>query len=83
MIGVKVQADRLIEVAEEIAAFPETDYVVVTAGTYDILVECVAEDNDALLVFLSSKLRKIQGVRETETFVYLRLLKQSYQWGTR
>jgi Lrp/AsnC family transcriptional regulator for asnA, asnC and gidA len=83
MIGIKVQANRLIEVAEEIAAFPETDYVVVTAGTYDILVECVAEDNDALLVFLSSKLRKIQGVRETETFVYLRLIKQSYQWGTR
>jgi Lrp/AsnC family transcriptional regulator, regulator for asnA, asnC and gidA len=83
MIGIKVQADRLIEVAEEIAAMPETDYVVVTAGTYDILVECVAADNDALLHFLSDKLRKIQGVRETETFVYLRLVKQSYQWGTR
>ena len=46
-------------------------------------MECVAEDNEALLVFLSSKLRKIPGVRETETFVYLRLMKQSYQWGTR
>ena len=83
MIGIKVEASRLIEVAEEIAAFPETDYVVVTAGAYDILVECVAEDNDALLGFLSDKLRKIAGVRETETFVYLRLMKQSYQWGTR
>src|SRR6478736_7227965 len=83
MIGVRVEAARLIEVAEEIAAFPETDYVVVTAGTYDILVECVAEDNEALLRFLSEKLRKIQGVRDTETFVYLRLMKQSYQWGTR
>ena len=83
MIGVKVEAARLIEVAEEIAAFPETDYVVVTAGTYDILVECVAEDNEALLQFLSGRLRKIKGVRETETFVYLRLMKQSYQWGTR
>ena len=83
MIGVKCEAARLIEVAEEIAAFPETDYVVVTAGTYDILVECVAEDNEALLRFLSEKLRKISGVRETETFVYLRLMKQSYQWGTR
>ena len=83
MIGVKCEAARLIEVAEEIAAFPETDYVVVTAGTYDILVECVAEDNEALLAFLSERLRKIQGVRETETFVYLRLMKQSYQWGTR
>ncbi len=83
MIGVKVEAARLIEVAEQIAEFPETDYVVVTAGTYDILVECVAEDNEALLVFLSERLRKIKGVRETETFVYLRLMKQSYQWGTR
>ncbi len=83
MIGVKVEAARLIEVAEEIAAFPETSYVVVTAGTYDILVECVAEDNDALLQFLSARLRKIRGVRETETFVYLRLMKQTYQWGTR
>jgi Lrp/AsnC family transcriptional regulator for asnA, asnC and gidA len=83
MIGIKVEAARLIEVAEEIAAFPETDYVVVTAGTYDILVECVAEDNEALLQFLAERLRKIRGVRETETFVYLRLMKQSYQWGTR
>ena len=83
MIGVKCEAARLLEVAEEIAAFPETDYVVITAGTYDILVECVAEDNEHLLRFLSDKLRKIQGVRETETFVYLRLMKQSYQWGTR
>ena len=35
------------------------------------------------LQFLSERLRKIPGVRETETFVYLRLMKQSYQWGTR
>jgi Lrp/AsnC family transcriptional regulator for asnA, asnC and gidA len=83
MIGVKCEAALLIEVAEEIAAFKEVDYVVVTAGSYDILVECVAEDNEALLQFLSERLRKIKGVRETETFVYLRLMKQSYQWGTR
>ena len=83
MIGVKCEAARLIDVAEEIARFPETDYVVVTAGTYDILVEAVAEDNEALLTFLAERLRKIPGVRETETFVYLRLMKQTYQWGTR
>jgi len=83
MIGVRVEAAHLIEVAEQIAEFPETDYVVVTAGSFDILVEAVAEDNDALLQFLSERLRKIPGVRETETFVYLRLMKQSYQWGTR
>jgi Lrp/AsnC family transcriptional regulator for asnA, asnC and gidA len=62
---------------------PEVDYVVITAGTYDLLIETVCEDNEALLRFLTEKLRAIDGVRETETFVYLRMVKQTYQWGTR
>ena len=65
------------------AAFPEVSYVVVTAGSYDLLVEVVLEDNDALLRFLTDRLRQVDGVRETETFVYLRMVKQVYAWGTR
>jgi Lrp/AsnC family transcriptional regulator for asnA, asnC and gidA len=42
----------------------------------------VCEDNDALLTFLTERLRAIEGVLETETFVYLRILKQNYEWGT-
>jgi len=83
MIGVRCQADRLLEVAEAVAAFPEVSYLVVTAGSYDILAEVVCEDNDALLRFLTERLRKVEGVRETETFVYLRMVKQVYAWGTR
>ena len=83
MIGVRCQADRLMEVAEAVAAFPEVSYLVVTAGSYDILIEVVCEDNDALLRFLAERLRRVDGVRETETFVYLRMVKQTYAWGTR
>jgi Lrp/AsnC family transcriptional regulator for asnA, asnC and gidA len=83
MIGIRCQSDRLVSVAEELAAMPEVDYVVITAGTYDLLVETVCEDNEALLRFLAERLRAIEGVRETETFVYLRLVKQTYQWGAR
>jgi Lrp/AsnC family transcriptional regulator for asnA, asnC and gidA len=83
MIGIRCEAAKLMDVAEAVARFPEVDYVVVTAGAYDILVETVCEDNEALLHFLADRLRMIDGVRETETFVYLRLLKQTYQWGTR
>ena len=83
MIGVRCQADRLLEVAETVATFPEVSYLVVTAGSYDILVEVVCEDNDALLRFLTERLRLVDGVRETETFVYLRMVKQVYAWGTR
>ena len=69
--------------ARAVAEMPEVDYVVITAGTYDLLIETVCEDNEALLRFLTEKLRSLHGVRETETFVYLRMVKQTYQWGTR
>ena len=83
MIGIRCEADQLMAVAAKCAEMPEVDYVVITAGTYDILVETVCEDNEGLLRFLAERLRTIDGVRETETFVYLRMVKQSYQWGTR
>lgn len=83
MVGIRCERDRLVQVAEAVGAFPEVDYVVITAGTYDILIEVVCEDNGALLDFLAGKLRAIDGVRDTETFVYLRMVKQTYQWGTR
>ncbi len=83
MIGVRCERDKLTAVAEQIASFPEVDYVVIVAGTYDLLVETVCEDNEALLRVLTDRLRAVEGVRDTETFVYLRMVKQTYQWGTR
>ena len=83
MIGVRCQRNELLEVADAVSAFPEVAYVVITAGTFDLLVEVVCENNEALLTFLTEKLRAVAGVRDTETFVYLRMVKQTYQWGTR
>jgi Lrp/AsnC family transcriptional regulator for asnA, asnC and gidA len=83
MIGIRCESDKLIAVSEAVAEMSEVDYVVITAGTYDLIIETVSEDNEALLRFLTEKLRAIDGVRETETFVYLRMVKQTYQWGTR
>jgi Lrp/AsnC family transcriptional regulator, regulator for asnA, asnC and gidA len=83
MIGVRCERDRLLQVSEAVSAFPEVDYVVITAGTFDLLIEVVCENNEALLQFLTEKLRAVDGVRDTETFVYLRMVKQTYQWGTR
>jgi Lrp/AsnC family transcriptional regulator for asnA, asnC and gidA len=62
---------------------PEVDYVVVTAGSFDILAEVVCEDDDDLLNLISTRIRTIPGVVSTETFVYLKLRKQLYNWGTR
>ncbi len=83
LIGVRCEPGRLLAVAEALAALPEVDYVVVTAGRFDVLIETVAEDSEALLRFLAERLQRIDGVRDTETFTYLRLVKQTYQFGTR
>jgi Lrp/AsnC family transcriptional regulator for asnA, asnC and gidA len=82
MIGVRAEGD-LASVADRLAEMPEVDYVVVTAGSFDLLVEAVCEDDDALLELISTRIRTITGVRSTETFVYLKLRKQLYNWGTR
>jgi Lrp/AsnC family transcriptional regulator for asnA, asnC and gidA len=82
MIGVKVDGDVRVA-ADKVAAIPEVDYVVVTAGSFDMLLEVVCEDDDALFALLNDKIRAIPEVRATETFIYLQLRKQTYSWGTR
>ena len=82
MIGLRVEGD-LVRVADELAKIDEVDYVVITAGSFDILLELVCEDDDHLLRVLSERVRVLPGVRDTETFVYLKLAKQTYAWGTR
>lgn len=82
MIGVRVSGDTRI-VADRLAAMPAVDYVVLTAGTFDILAEVVCENDDDLISLLNSEVRTLEGVISTETFVYLRLHKQFYNWGTR
>ncbi|MCG2800595.1 MAG: Lrp/AsnC family transcriptional regulator [Cellulomonas sp.] len=82
MIGVNADGDTQ-RVARALAELPEVDYVVSTAGGFDVLAEVVCEDDEHLLEVLNSKIRMLPGVRSTETFVYLKLHKQQYNWGTR
>lgn len=82
MIGVRVSGDTTT-VADALAQIVAVDYVVLTAGSFDILAEVVCENDDDLIELLNKKIRAIPGVLSTETFVYLRLHKQFYNWGTR
>jgi Lrp/AsnC family transcriptional regulator, regulator for asnA, asnC and gidA len=81
MIGIRCGGD-LDRVAGDLAAMAEIDYVVVTAGSFDLLIEVVCADDDDLLEVLG-RVRAIPSVTSTETFVYLKLRKQTYSWGTR
>ena len=82
MIGIRVAGDTTV-VAEKLGALSAVDYVVLTAGSFDILAEVVCENDDDLIELLNQRIRGIEGVQSTETFVYLRLHKRFYNWGTR
>jgi Lrp/AsnC family transcriptional regulator for asnA, asnC and gidA len=82
MIGIEVDGD-MEAVADVLSQMDEISYIILTAGSFDIILEVVCEDDEALLEVINRKIRAIPGVRRTETFMYLKLRKQSYTWGTR
>jgi Lrp/AsnC family transcriptional regulator for asnA, asnC and gidA len=82
MIGINVTGD-IEPVAEALTKIDEVDYLVITAGSFDLMAEAVVTDDEHLLQLINSQIRPIPGVSRTETFLYLKLAKQTYDWGTR
>jgi Lrp/AsnC family transcriptional regulator, regulator for asnA, asnC and gidA len=82
MIAISATGD-VETIAEQLAKIDEVDYIVVTAGSVDLLVEVVVEDDDHLLRLVNDQIRTITGVIRTESFLYLKLVKQTYNWGAR
>lgn len=82
MIGIRASGDTR-RLAEQLAEIPELDYVVLTAGSFDVMAEVVCENDEQLVSLLNARIRSLDGVQSTETFVYLKLQKQFYNWGTR
>ncbi|WP_456696664.1 Lrp/AsnC family transcriptional regulator [Aeromicrobium sp. P5_D10] len=82
MIGINVSGD-IDAIADQIAALEAVDYLLITAGSFDLLAEVICEDDSSLIDLINTQIRSIDGVQTTQTFMYLRLVKQFYQWGTR
>jgi Lrp/AsnC family transcriptional regulator, regulator for asnA, asnC and gidA len=81
MVGIKV-GGAPEPVADEVARWRETSYVVITAGQFDILVELVCVDRRQFRD-LTNRIRSLPDVASTESFVYLEMCKQLYDWGAR
>ncbi len=78
LIGIKAEGKNLLEVADRIAALDEVIYLIVVSGAYDIIAEVVCRDQNHLLQFLTERLYKIEGVRESESFMHLKIVKEIY-----
>lgn len=78
MIGVRTDGRKMLEVANQLTAFDEVVYVIVVSGRYDLMIEVFCRDHEDLLNFLTEKLAKVDGVRETESFMHLKIVKEIY-----
>ncbi len=78
MIGIRTEGNRMLEVADEVSRLDEVIYLVVASGRFDILAEVFCRDHEDLLRFITDKLYGIEGVRETEVFMHLRIVKEIY-----
>jgi len=78
LIGIKTEGEKLMEVADKIAALNEVIYLIIVSGAYDIIAEVVCRDQHHLLQFLTERLYQIDGVRESESFIHLKIVKEVY-----
>ena len=78
MIGIRTEGDKMLEVAKKIAELDEVIYLIVVSGRYDILAEVMCRDHAGLLRFVTERLYGISGVRETESFMHLKIIKEVY-----
>jgi|TARA_B100000470_G_scaffold184621_1_gene149693 Lrp/AsnC family transcriptional regulator, regulator for asnA, asnC and gidA len=81
MIGISVSGDVRV-VAAAVSECREAEYVLITAGRYDVLAEVLCEDNEALLALVNDRIRAIEGVASTEVFSILKMEKMTFSWGT-
>src|SRR5215212_11996419 len=78
LIGIRTDGNQMLKVADKIAKLKEVVYLVVVSGRYDIVIEVFCRDHEDLLNFITEKLYGIEGVRETETFMHLKIVKEVY-----
>jgi Lrp/AsnC family transcriptional regulator for asnA, asnC and gidA len=78
MIGIRADGSKLLEVAEKISKLDEVIYLVISSGRFDLFAEVVCRDHEDLLRFITEKLSTIDGLRESESFMHLKIVKEVY-----
>ena len=78
LIGIRTDGRKMLQVAENVAKLNEVVYLVVVSGRYDIMAEVFCKDDEDMLKFLTEKLAKVDGIRETETFMHMKIMKEIY-----
>lgn len=75
-IGIRCTGDTTM-LADQLARLPAVSRVVLTAGSFDAVVDVACVDDEALLDLADHELRALPGVLSIEIMVLLKVLKQN------
>jgi Lrp/AsnC family transcriptional regulator, regulator for asnA, asnC and gidA len=82
MLGIQVDGD-VVRIADAVAEIEGVIYVVLSSGSFDLLVEVIMEDTGTLLGIINDRIKTIDGVRRVESFVYFGIHTHRFGWGVR
>ena len=80
-VGLRVDLEKLSDVASALSDLPEVRFVATTLGRFDIFTVVVVESVENLSQLVSDKFMKISGVRRSYTSISTKTLKYDYRWG--
>ncbi|MEY9874545.1 Lrp/AsnC family transcriptional regulator for asnA, asnC and gidA [Streptacidiphilus sp. MAP12-33] len=81
MIGIRVRAGEAQNVCRALRELPETSYVILTAGQFDVMAEVICRDTAHFTDLVTNRLQRVDGVVSTESFLVLEVHKLAYGWG--
>lgn len=76
IIALDVAFDKINEATEQLSKFPEVKYILVTSGRYDVMMIVWCTSTEALFKFISEQLSKVEGIKNTETFISMHVRKR-------
>ncbi len=81
IIGVSIEPGMIDQVARALAELPEVSYLVMTLGSFDLIVEVFCRDMSHINELLTHRVRLMPGIRSTETLMIAQSYKLSYRWS--
>jgi len=75
VIALDIEHNKLTEAMEKLVNRPEVKWLSATSGRYDFMASVWLKSTDALYEFMETEVASLDGLKNTETFICLRVAK--------
>jgi len=81
-LRIQVDVSKTEHVTRELEKLKPIWFIVNTTGGTDIVTEFITKSLDDLNELIFNQINRIDGIKGTETNIFLKYVKRRYDWGT-